>query len=197
MARLIVLFLLLATPLRAQEALSGRYGELVLVVRADGALEGAFVSARGEPGPNGIPPFTCAFLLSGRLSGGVAAVLASHPADPEVIAGELRVTPGGASLRFVEDPPGCANTVGTMSREPYALPRDGGANGWTGARLVTRRTALRGGPGHDRPYRGTLLGFEAVALLREEGAWAFVEIPGEGVGQRGWLPRSVLSPPPR
>ena len=196
MVRFVLLVLLLATPVRAQEALSGVYGDLVLAVRDDGTVEGALFSARGLPERSGIPPFTCAFLLAGRIENGEGAVRATYPGAPEVIEGRLTVANGRLVLRLSDTPPGCANVEGDMRAEPYARTRDVPGHGWTGARLVTRRTVLRASPAPDRPGVGTLLGVEAVAILRVQGNWALVEVPVERPARRGWLRLPDLSPAP-
>ena len=65
----------------AEANLSGEYGPLTVIVTGN-TITGTFFDGRGKPGHSGIPPFTCIFLLKGRLR--------RTGADPDLGAGWLR-----------------------------------------------------------------------------------------------------------
>lgn len=79
---------------------SGVYDSLTLAVEG-GAVSGVFAEERG--GADGMPSFSCIFLLRGRLAGVRAEVETWFPGEPERIRGSLAFTPEGAALTLAED----------------------------------------------------------------------------------------------
>ncbi|XYD11907.1 hypothetical protein R1A27_32610 (plasmid) [Methylobacterium sp. NMS12] len=176
------------------ETRSGHYDSLTLVVD-DGALAGVFAESRGMPGPDGTPPFSCIFLLRGRLAGSQAAVETWFPGDAARIRGTLAFTPDGAALTLAEDHGGCPMTTGSMVGRPYILGRTAGtAQGWHGVGLVTsRRASLRRNPTSVLERQPYLIAYDPVVILERRGDWVRVRYDGREPPVSGWLPAADLS----
>ncbi|WP_043759043.1 hypothetical protein [Methylobacterium sp. XJLW] len=175
---------------------SGRYGSLVLAVRGS-SVSGVFADVCG--GINGMPSFSCIFLLRGTLSGPRAALETWYPGEAERIAGTLTFTAEGAELRLVEDHGGCSMTTGGMVDKPYTLPREvqeGEARpeNWRGVGLVTaRRAALRTELGQAPRRTPYLVADDAVVVLERREGWVRALYQGGKAPVVGWLPATDLA----
>lgn len=175
---------------------SGRYGSLTLAV-GEGRVSGVFAEGRG--GIDGMPSFSCIFLLRGALAGARAAVETWYPGEAERIAGTLAFTAEGAELTLTEDHGGCPMATGSMVGKPFTLPReapkaDADPEGWRGVGLVTaRRAALRPEPG-PAPKRGPyLVANDPVAVLERREGWVRALYRGSRAAVTGWLPAADLA----
>ncbi|MFJ7440141.1 hypothetical protein ACIQW5_21030 [Methylorubrum thiocyanatum] len=175
---------------------SGRYGSMAVVVR-DGRVSGVFAEGRG--GVEGMPSFSCIFLLRGPLAGARATVETWSQGEAERIAGTLVFTAEGAELTLVEDHGGCPMATGSMVGQPFTLTRETpGAEvdpeGWRDVGLVTaRRASLRPEPG-PAPRRGPyLVASDPVAVLDRREGWVRVLYQGGEAAVTGWLPAAELA----
>lgn len=182
----------LAAILSAEAALaepsSGRYGPLLLAVRA-GEVHGVFSEGRVGNGDEAAPQFSCLFLLKGKLNSERAEVETWFPNEAERISGVLDL---GAvpSLKLTENHGGCLMTSGDMTAEPYPLGAEDRHPEWIGAGMVTApKAVLRPEPKDDpkrtRPY---LVELDAFAILEQRDGWVRVAFVGtDGPPTTGWL----------
>ena len=175
---------------------SGRYGSMAVVVR-DGHVAGVFAESRG--GADGMPSFSCIFLLRGTLSGARAAVTTWYPGETERITGAFTFTTEGAELALAEDHGGCPMATGSMVGKPYALLKGAPEAGsepesWQGVGLVTARRAIfRPEPG-PAPRRGSyLVENDPVAVLERREGWVRALYQGGKTPFVGWLPAADLA----
>ncbi|WP_187277406.1 hypothetical protein [Methylobacterium sp. WL103] len=169
---------------------SGRYDSLTLVVKGD-RVAGVFAEGRG--GVEGMPSFSCIFLLHGTLSGAHGTVETWYPGEARRISGTLAFDAAGAALTLAEDHGGCPMTTGSMVGSPYALAAEAADPGedvarWQGVALVTaKRAALLAEPGPAPKRSPYLVEADVVAVVERRGDWVRAAYGGGKAPVVGWL----------
>ncbi|HTJ63937.1 MAG TPA: hypothetical protein VL899_09010 [Alphaproteobacteria bacterium] len=181
----------IALPAAASD-LSGEYGPLSVFIDGD-RVTGTFFDARGEPDSSGVPPFTCIFLLKGKLDGTRASIVSWVPGDTATIPGELKFAGGQALLSLKENQAGCATTGDDMTGDPFTETLSTRADHWIGVGMVSaRRAVLQPMPAASPRRKPYLVQYDPVVILERKPGWVRVVYDGEKP-VTGWLAQSDLA----
>jgi hypothetical protein len=160
---------------------SGQYEQLLLAVGTDGLLTGYYREEQG-----GGTTKTCGFYLTGRATGGDAAV---ETWSDRLLPGRLTVVPGGVRLQVDRgrEHAGCGLVLLPEIVSGLELDRVADA-AWVELRTVTApRAYFHSSPDERQVLKAFVVNGDIVAVVARQGGWLQVEYRGKKRRTKGWI----------
>jgi len=189
-------FVCMHLPVHASDSrsITSSYGPLILTVTGK-TVVGTFFDGRGEPGVSGIPPFTCIFMLTGRIEGTRARIVTWTPGDKASIPGELVLDKSEASITLRDNQAGCDTAGDDMVSAPWTGTLTKTDPSWIGVAMVAAdRAVLQPQPKNSVRRSPYLIRFDPVVILERHMEWVKVGYVTAERPVKGWLRRSELAP---